>query len=151
MASRHQPDATALGALSAVLCNDDVVSRTPRILGLLSCVSKDARLMVETSQATRRYNNQFALAVVKGKLAMRMPFACRRNVACTIMNLSHTIGSFVKCHEILSQVEGSFTVQDMENLEDLYTSRETDHPLAVEAQAEEIWRFLGQYTNGTAR
>jgi hypothetical protein len=129
-------------ALNVVLSNVDVVSKNPCIMGMMSCVSKDTRLMVATSHAEKRYNCQLALAVVRGRISLGRPCTDRRAVACAIMDLSCTIGSFVKCKTLLAGVQGAFSMDDVESIESSYFSKKTRYPLAVAAQAEEIRLFL---------
>jgi hypothetical protein len=131
-------------ALNVLLSNGDVVANDPCILGMVSCLSKESRLMVASIQAEKRYNCQLASAVVKGRISLGRRFTDRRAIASVVMELSHTIGSFVKCSKLLAAVDGHFTIDDVESIERSYASKTTEHPLAFAAQAKEIRRFLGE-------
>lgn len=129
---------TALSALNVVLCNDYVVALTPCVIGTLSCVSRTARRIVDANQSERRSVNQLALASAKGKLAIGGNGAEREHLVDYVMDMSRTMGSFVKCRALLAGARGAFKIADMERVELVYRTKGTAHPLAVRAQADEL-------------
>ncbi len=126
-----------------MLSNDDVVARTPRILGVLPRVARDVRRLVESNQGGKRYNNQFALAAIKGRIAMQYSSTTRINMADVILDLSYRIGSFVSCVTLLAELEGDLTIEALATMEQRYCLGR--HSVSVAVQADEIRRFIRKH------
>lgn len=129
-------------ALNVLLSNENVVSKCPCVVGLVACLSRDTRSMAESNQAKKKYNCRLALAVLKGRISMNRQQTNRKSIAYDVMYLSRTMGSFLKCAKLLAAVPGPFTVEDMQIIERRCSERNTDHPIAVAAQAEELRRCV---------